>query len=157
MTNNDILKKLRVALQLRNDEIAHILSLVNYEITKSELSALFRSEDHAHYKKCGDQILRNFLNGLVIYKRGVKDDETPWEENHEETDSGFKPVKPKFVPSAQRKEKEGKLIEKKPEAPAFQGGDAPRLRKRTNTGDMKAPVMLRKRKYNSDDNNSENE
>ncbi|MEI7595244.1 MAG: DUF1456 family protein [Bacteroidota bacterium] len=70
MVNNDILKKLRVALQLRDDDIVEILSLVDFRITKTELSAFFRAEDHPNYVECGDQILRNFLNGLVIYKRG---------------------------------------------------------------------------------------
>jgi uncharacterized protein YehS (DUF1456 family) len=73
MTNNDILKKLRVALKLRNDEIVHILSLVDYKISVSELGALFRKEDHPNYKECGDQILRNFLNGLIIHMRGPMD------------------------------------------------------------------------------------
>lgn len=72
MSNNDIMKKLRVALQLRDDDIIHILTLVDFNITKTELSAFFRSEDHPNFKPCGDQVLRNFLNGLVIYKRGVK-------------------------------------------------------------------------------------
>lgn len=71
MTNNDILKKLRVALHLRNDEIIEILKLVDFEISKSELGALFRTEDHRNYKECGDQILRKFLDGLIIHKRGV--------------------------------------------------------------------------------------
>ena len=70
MTNNDILKKLRVALSLKNDDILHILSLVNFEISKGALGDLFRNEDHPGYVEAGDQILRNFLNGLIIYKRG---------------------------------------------------------------------------------------
>ncbi|MBK8364766.1 MAG: DUF1456 family protein [Bacteroidetes bacterium] len=70
LTNNDIFKKLRVALELRDDDIIKILKLVNFEISKTELSAIFRNEDHPNYKPCGDQLLRNFLNGLVIYKRG---------------------------------------------------------------------------------------
>lgn len=73
MSNNDILKKLRVALHLRNDDIQEILKLVDFEITISELNALFRNEDHPNFKPCGDQILRNFLNGLIIYKRGIKE------------------------------------------------------------------------------------
>ncbi len=76
MTNNDILKKLRVALQLRNDEIVNILKLVEFKVTETELSALFRSEDHPKFKRCGDQFLRNFLNGLVIHMRGPKVDGT---------------------------------------------------------------------------------
>ncbi len=72
MTNNDILKKLRVALQLRDEDIVKILALVEYETTTSELSAFFRAENHPNYKDCGDQILRNFLNGLIIHLRGPK-------------------------------------------------------------------------------------
>ena len=70
LTNNDIIKKLRVALKLRDTDIIEILKLVDYEISKTELSAFFRNEEHPHYRKLKDQILRNFLNGLVIYKRG---------------------------------------------------------------------------------------
>ena len=70
MTNNDILKKLRVALQLKNADIIAILKLVDFEISESELGAIFRAEDHPNYKECGDQLLRNFLNGLIIHKRG---------------------------------------------------------------------------------------
>ena len=73
MSNNDILKKLRVALQLRDDDIVKILALVDFKITKTELSSFFRAEDHPNYRSCGDQVLRNFLNGLVIYKRGPKE------------------------------------------------------------------------------------
>ena len=74
LTNNDILKKLRVALALRDTDIVEILKLVDFKVTTTELSAFFRAEDHPNYKNCGDQILRNFLNGLVIYKRGKKEE-----------------------------------------------------------------------------------
>lgn len=72
MTNNDILKKLRVALSLRDDEIIAILKLVDFNISRSELSAFFRKEGHPNYRECGDQVLRNFLNGLVLHLRGPK-------------------------------------------------------------------------------------
>lgn len=70
MTNNDIFKKLRVAHKLRDDDIVEIMALVDFRITKSELGAFFRREDHPKYMECGDQILRNFLNGLIIHLRG---------------------------------------------------------------------------------------
>ena len=70
MTNNDILKKLRVALKLKDDDIVKILALVDFKITTTELGAFFRKEDHPNYKECGDQLLRNFLNGLIIHLRG---------------------------------------------------------------------------------------
>jgi len=70
MTNNDILKKLRVALKLRDEDIIQVLKMADFEVSKSEINALFRSEDHPNYKECGDQLLRYFLNGLIIYMRG---------------------------------------------------------------------------------------
>ena len=73
MTNNDIFKKLRVALMLRDDQIVEILELVDFRISKTELSAFFRAENHENYVECGDQVLRNFLNGLVIHLRGTKE------------------------------------------------------------------------------------
>ena len=74
LSNNDILKKLRVALSLRNDDIVEILKLVDFEITKGALGDLFRNEDHPGFVEAGDQLLRNFLNGLIIYKRGKQND-----------------------------------------------------------------------------------
>jgi hypothetical protein len=73
MNNNDIFKKLRVALQLRDDQIVEILQLVDFRISKAELGAFFRNEDHPNFVECGDQVLRNFLNGLVIHLRGTKE------------------------------------------------------------------------------------
>jgi hypothetical protein len=73
MNNNDIFKKLRVALQLRDDQIIEICELVDFRVSKGEIGNIFRAEDHADFMPCGDQILRNFLNGLVIYLRGTKE------------------------------------------------------------------------------------
>ncbi len=70
LTNNDIMKKLRVAHKLRDTDIVEILNLVDFKVTTSELGAIFRRENHPKYMECGDQFLRNFLNGLVIHLRG---------------------------------------------------------------------------------------
>lgn len=70
LSNNDIFKKLRVAHKLRDTDIIKICELVDFKVSKSELGAIFRSEDHPKYMECGDQFLRNFLNGLVIHLRG---------------------------------------------------------------------------------------
>jgi uncharacterized protein YehS (DUF1456 family) len=72
MTNNDIFKKVRVALALKDHEILEILKLSDFEMSKSELSALFRKEDHPNYQECGDQVLRKFLNGLITKMRGPR-------------------------------------------------------------------------------------
>ena len=77
LTNNDILKKLRVAHQLRDEDIVNICALVDFKISKSELNALFRNENHEKYMECGDQILRNFLNGLIIHLRGPLPEKKP--------------------------------------------------------------------------------
>ena len=70
LTNNDIFKKLRVAHKLRDTDIVEILALVDFKVSKSELGAFFRNENHPKYVECGDQIIRNFLNGLIIHLRG---------------------------------------------------------------------------------------
>jgi hypothetical protein len=74
MNNNDVFKKLRVALQLRDEQIIEILELVDFRIGKPELNAFFRAEDHPNFMECGDQVLRNFLNGLIIHLRGTKEE-----------------------------------------------------------------------------------
>jgi uncharacterized protein YehS (DUF1456 family) len=66
LTNNDILKKLRIALELKEADMLNILKLGNVDVSKSELSALFRKKGHKHYKECGDQFLRYFLKGLAV-------------------------------------------------------------------------------------------
>ena len=66
LTNNGILKKLRIALKFREDDMLGTLKLAGMNLSKSELSALFRKEGQRHYKECGDQLLRNFLKGLTM-------------------------------------------------------------------------------------------
>jgi uncharacterized protein YehS (DUF1456 family) len=65
-TNNDILKKLRIALELREDDMLAVFKLGNVDMSPSELTALFRKQGHKHYKECGDQFLRYFLKGLYM-------------------------------------------------------------------------------------------
>lgn len=68
-TNNVVLKKLRVAFELKDTDILEAMKLAGIYITKSELNALFRKEGHPNYRECGDQFLRNFLKGLTIKVR----------------------------------------------------------------------------------------
>jgi uncharacterized protein YehS (DUF1456 family) len=64
LTNNIILTKLKIAFNLKAEDIIELLEKVNYRISKPELSAFSRKPDHKHYRECKDQILRNFLQGL---------------------------------------------------------------------------------------------
>ena len=70
VTNNIILKKLRVAFELKEDDMHAILKSVDFPVSKPELSALFRKFGHNNYRTCGDQLLRNFLKGLTLRVRG---------------------------------------------------------------------------------------
>lgn len=70
VTNNSILKKLRVAFELKEDDMHAILKSVDFPVSKPELSALFRKVGHNNYRECGDQLLRNFLKGLTQRLRG---------------------------------------------------------------------------------------
>ena len=72
LTNNDILKKLRVAHKLRDEDIIKILELVDFKISKGALGDMFRNEDHPGFEEAGDQILRKFLDGLIIKLRGPR-------------------------------------------------------------------------------------
>ena len=64
-TNNTILKKLRVAFELHEQDMLDLLSNAEFSVSRPELSALFRSVGHKHYRACGDQMLRYFLKGLT--------------------------------------------------------------------------------------------
>ncbi len=70
--NNIIFRKLRIALNLKDDDILKILALDERHMSKHELSAFFRKPGHNHYRACMDQILRNFLKGLQIKYRSEK-------------------------------------------------------------------------------------
>jgi uncharacterized protein YehS (DUF1456 family) len=63
--NNAILKKLRIALDLKADDLVTIFKLAEINIAKHELTALFRKQGHKHFKKCTDQLLRGFIQGVA--------------------------------------------------------------------------------------------
>ena len=69
LTNNIIFRKLKIALNLKADDVLDILDLANLSISKHELSAFFRKPDHKHYRDCKDQILRSFLKGVQLKYR----------------------------------------------------------------------------------------
>jgi len=70
VTNNMVLKKLRVAFELKEDDMHTIMNSVDCPVSKPEMSALFRKVGHSNYRTCGDQFLRNFLKGLTLRVRG---------------------------------------------------------------------------------------
>ena len=70
LTNNIVFRKLKIALDLKAEDILEILALTDVQISKHELSAFFRNPNHKHYRQCKDQILRNFLKGVTFKYRG---------------------------------------------------------------------------------------
>ena len=66
LTNNIIFRKLRIALDLKAEDVLAIMNLADLRMSKHELSAFFRKPDHKHYRECKDQILRNFLKGVQL-------------------------------------------------------------------------------------------
>jgi uncharacterized protein YehS (DUF1456 family) len=71
VTNNVVLKKLRVAFELQDVDMHQIFEDAGFPVTKPELSALFRQPSHKNFRLCGDQMLRNFLKGLTRRVRGA--------------------------------------------------------------------------------------
>lgn len=63
--NNIVMKKLKIALSLSSQDMLDIFSSVGGDLTKGELSNLFRKEGHKHYKRCNDKIATDFLDGLA--------------------------------------------------------------------------------------------
>ncbi|MCF7821390.1 MAG: DUF1456 family protein [Mariprofundaceae bacterium] len=77
LNNNIVFRKLRIALNLKDDEIIEIITLAGRRLGKAELSAFFRKPDHKHYRACLDQVLRNFLTGISLKQRADKQPEPP--------------------------------------------------------------------------------
>jgi len=66
LNNNIVFRKLKIALNLKDEDILAILELADVKISKHELSAFFRNPSQEQYRLCKDQILRNFLAGMQI-------------------------------------------------------------------------------------------
>ena len=72
LSNNDILKKLKIALNMKSDDLMELFELAENPISKSELSAVLRNKDHKNFKECGDKYIKKILQGLTIKNRGTK-------------------------------------------------------------------------------------
>jgi uncharacterized protein YehS (DUF1456 family) len=69
--NNVMLKKIKIALSLTSKDMLDIFEASGSILSKSELSAVLRREEHRNYKECGDRYARNFLKGLTIKHRNI--------------------------------------------------------------------------------------
>lgn len=73
ISNNVVLKKLRVAFELKDVDMHQVFAGAGFPVSKPELSALFRQPGHKNFRACGDQLLRNFLKGLTERVRGRRE------------------------------------------------------------------------------------
>lgn len=80
LTNNIVFRKLKIAFNLTAEDILDVMALADLRMSKHELSAFFRKDDHKNYRECQDQILRNFLSGLQLKYRDNKTAKpaSPW-------------------------------------------------------------------------------
>ena len=82
LNNNIILKKLKIALDMKAEDVIATLEQANLRIGKSELSAFFRKPKHKHYRACKDQILRNFIHGIQMQYRPDVGEDAEQPNNH---------------------------------------------------------------------------
>jgi uncharacterized protein YehS (DUF1456 family) len=66
LDNNQILRKLKIALDMKDEDMLEVFGLKGFRLSKHELSAFFRNPSQSQYRECKDQILRNFLQGLQL-------------------------------------------------------------------------------------------
>jgi len=71
LDNNMVLRKLKIALNFQADDLLCMLKMMNFKISKHELSAFFRRPDHKNYRPCLDQVLRNMLDGMEKFYRNT--------------------------------------------------------------------------------------
>ena len=64
LSNNEILRKLRIALELKEDDMLAVFKRAEFTVTKAELGGFFRKEGHRNYRKCPEQVLKKFIKGL---------------------------------------------------------------------------------------------
>ena len=72
LTNNIIFRKLKIALDLKSEDVIELLNLADFTLSNHELSAFFRKVTHKHYRECNQQVLRYFLQGMQLKYREEK-------------------------------------------------------------------------------------
>ncbi|MBT5231371.1 MAG: DUF1456 family protein [Methylococcales bacterium] len=104
LNNNIIFRKLKIALNLKNEDVIDLLLLADFKMSKHELSAFFRKPGHKNYRDCKDQVLRNFLMGAQLkYRESEPEAETEPDSKIDaktETDATQEPTQPTDKPKA---------------------------------------------------------
>ncbi len=136
LSNNIIFRKLKIALDLKAEDIIEIMAQTDQQLSKHELSAFFRKLDHKHYRECKDQLLRNFLKGLQARYRGdsgAEQDSGAADSTPGRSDSASQPAVKRVTKSAARKP-----------GSKWPGANKPK-RQVVTDGKLRQPLSLKKR------------
>ena len=91
LSNNEVLRKIRIAMSYKDDDMIAVLKLADFRMSKGELSAFFRKPDHRNFKPAGDQVVRNLLQGMVKKYRPESTRQTSPKKSDSSSTSGTKP------------------------------------------------------------------
>ncbi len=76
LSSNLVVMKLKIALNLKSEDMMEILGLAGFQLSNHELSAFFRKPGHKHYRVLKDQVLRYFMRGLQMkYRPSLQDND----------------------------------------------------------------------------------
>ena len=90
LSNNEVLRKIRIAMSYKDDDMIAVLKLADFRMSKGELSAFFRKPDHRNFKPAGDQVVRNLLQGMVKKYRPESTRQTSPKKSDSPSTSGTK-------------------------------------------------------------------
>ncbi len=77
MLANDILRKIRYALNLKDKEMLKIFHSVKEEMDHATLRRLLKKEDDDDFELCSQLLLNSFFEGLIIFYRGPAKNKIP--------------------------------------------------------------------------------
>ncbi len=73
MNNNDVLRRLRYALNMNDRTMIEIFKISGYTLTFEELKGILKKEEEEGYIKCTNEMMELFLDGFITYKRGKQE------------------------------------------------------------------------------------
>lgn len=93
MTNNDVLRRVRYIFDLSDSKMISIFAHIEVAVTREQISAYLKKDEDPDYLKCQDKMLANFLNGLIIEKRGKQEGPLPQPESRLTNNIVFRKLK----------------------------------------------------------------
>lgn len=93
MNNNDILRRVRYTFEFNDSKMIDLFVLGGYQVTRAQISDWLKKEDDPAFQELSDTYLAVFLNGLIIEKRGKKNEEQPTPEKRLNNNIIFRKIK----------------------------------------------------------------